>query len=1110
MWSAPDCNSADVLRLLLHYGSTLRQEVRALGLAVLVDARGAAPPPAHLFPALRRLQEDTPASVHSVLLLVDEDTPPHTGTPAAIQVEQFSSLGTLQRKVDLKQLPVEFGGSLNFSQSKWLAFRLRVEQLRAQCVNVIHLLQKAISILQTTPLPSAAQDAELLLSRTKTVMCCILEDSRLVQLQHEGGASLSRLRGASASEEERAAAASVSELYDQVDELLHRLVMLSNRRTEELSFVVDFGGVERGLAEVTSWLRDVGEPRMEQFSQPEDALELLRQKQKDFKEFCTAAYERCHRGEELLRSLERWAGLSSAHLHDYEVKVHAFWARLQDFTQRLRATGHSLERAVRLYAFLDQAYGWALEGMRHLAAITMEDCTKPEKCQGAIGRLEAYGRQHPPIADALFQEMKAAAGELRGERGLRQWGFAWSKCQETSRVCDRKMEAALRTRDSAHRRRSDSAISRSSASIKKTLSGLWGGGGGDSSSSCPPEDTEESSSASSSTSSLLFSASSPATPQHTPLLHRLLRSASIEEAATTAAAADRPSASSRRQQLRKIHSFDVPSTPETRRCGPRALAEPPRRGNTGVLIRGLEVSSTEATERPPWTGPAPCRTSTPEPQPRGSKLRHVVEEMVTTEREYVRSLHYVVRHYFPEMERRDLPQDLRGKRSVIFGNLEKLLDFHSQFFLKELEACWRHPLRVPHCFIRHQEQFGLYALYSKNKPKSDALLASHGTAFFRRKQAELGDKMDLSSYLLKPVQRMSKYALLLADLIKEVGSAQEAELAALLTATDMVKFQLRHGNDLLAMDAVRDCDVNLKEQGQLIRQDEFTVWTGRRKCERHVFLFEELVLFSKPKKMEGGLDVFIYKHSFKTADVGLTESSGDSGRCFEIWFRRRTSRKRAFVLQAATEQVKHAWTADIARILWTQATRNKELRLREMVSMGVGNKPFLDIQPSDAAISDRAVHCIMKSRGARTRASIAVSTFDHSNPFKPGAVTSDPAPAGLLSSGLLGPLNLHMYSHALSASSAESSFITSGIEEDEQEHETASQPSMTTESSGSSSRCLSGSTGSDSGCVSAHLQEAPPDETGRHRRLLPSDKRLSDRQYISAGAPAVLGPATVV
>ncbi|TNN23665.1 Pleckstrin y domain-containing family G member 4B [Liparis tanakae] len=75
--------------------------------------------------------------------------------------------------------------------------------------------------------------------------------------------------------------------------------------------------------------------------------------------------------------------------------------------------------------------------------------------------------------------------------------------------------------------------------------------------------------------------------------------------------------------------------------------------------------------------------------------------------------------------------------------------------------------------------------------------------------------MDLSSYLLKPVQRMSKYALLLTDLIKEVGGApqvggaQEAELAALQDATNMVKFQLRHGNDLLAMDAIRECDVRL-------------------------------------------------------------------------------------------------------------------------------------------------------------------------------------------------------------------------------------------------------------------------------------------------------------
>uniref|UniRef100_A0A8C1X888 Pleckstrin homology domain containing, family G (with RhoGef domain) member 4 n=1 Tax=Cyprinus carpio TaxID=7962 RepID=A0A8C1X888_CYPCA len=494
-----------------------------------------------------------------------------------------------------------------------------------------------------------------------------------------------------------------------------------------------------------------------------------------------------------------------------------------------------------------------------------------------------------------------------------------------------------------------------------------------------------------------------------------------------------------------------------------------------------------------------------------SKLRHIVDEMVTTEREYVRSLRYIIDNYFPEMERADLPQDLRGKRSVIFGNLEKLVDFHSQYFLKELESCCNHPLRVSHCFLRHQDQFSLYALYSKNKPKSDTLLASHGNSFFRHKQLELGDKMDLASYLLKPIQRMSKYALLLKDLIKEVSEVQEQELMYLRAAAEMVKFQLRHGNDLLAMDAIRDCDVNLKEQGQLVRQDEFTIWYGRKKCQRHVFLFEDLVLFSKPKRIEGGLDVYIYKHSFKTADVGMTETSGENALRFEVWFRRRTSKNQTYILQASTSEIKHAWTCDIARILWQQATRNKEIRMQEMVSMGVGNKPFLDIKPSDAAINDRAIDYIMKGRGARTRASIAVSLFDHSNPFKRAAVNAPvsgpPVSGGPSSTTLLGPLNLHMYS-SQSLLAGERPLISPCIEEDELEHETSSQPSMTTESSGSSSHCLSGSgsSGSDSGCVSSHLPEAlseepssPCDSSCYSSITSPTqEKPCFNSQYISA------------
>lgn len=74
--------------------------------------------------------------------------------------------------------------------------------------------------------------------------------------------------------------------------------------------------------------------------------------------------------------------------------------------------------------------------------------------------------------------------------------------------------------------------------------------------------------------------------------------------------------------------------------------------------------------------------------------------------------------------------------------------------------------------------------------------------------------MDLASYLLKPVQRMSKYALLLKDLIKHCQEGQEQELACLRAAEEMVRFQLRHGNDLLAMDAIRNCDVSCAPPGR--------------------------------------------------------------------------------------------------------------------------------------------------------------------------------------------------------------------------------------------------------------------------------------------------------
>lgn len=66
----------------------------------------------------------------------------------------------------------------------------------------------------------------------------------------------------------------------------------------------------------------------------------------------------------------------------------------------------------------------------------------------------------------------------------------------------------------------------------------------------------------------------------------------------------------------------------------------------------------------------------------------------------------------------------------------------------------------------------------------------------------MGDKMDLSSYLLKPVQRMGKYALILKQVLKECPE-NSPDYQELQSAEEMIRFCLQHGNDLLAMDALQ-------------------------------------------------------------------------------------------------------------------------------------------------------------------------------------------------------------------------------------------------------------------------------------------------------------------
>ncbi|KAM8960663.1 rho guanine nucleotide exchange factor 40 [Pelodytes ibericus] len=425
-----------------------------------------------------------------------------------------------------------------------------------------------------------------------------------------------------------------------------------------------------------------------------------------------------------------------------------------------------------------------------------------------------------------------------------------------------------------------------------------------------------------------------------------------------------------------------------------------QRLEVGVRIRGLEVSSRELADRtcsPPrghvlsrgdGRGPDAPWGRIPRPEGRRSPQRLLLD-LLCSERSYVQSLRRSLE------VRRSCPASL-----ALRGNLEQLLNFHTHF-LRELQNCVSHPLTVSYCFLQHADQLRLYSLYVKNRQKVELFLpAPSGSLKGRRRDQK--EEEESWAILQRPLEQLDQYQRFLGDMIQECEQESEAERQSLQTARDLVGSLVHHGKNLLAAEAIRGFEVDEKEHGRLLLKDVFTVFSGRKKCLRHVFLFQKLLLFSKLKTAEGGLETYGYKQSFKTADMGLTESAVDGDTRIELWFRRPKSRE-TVVLQAETIGVKESWTNEITKLLWDQGELSKDQRAPDTSSLGSSHRSFLDIKAGFSAISERTVGALLTARGSRTRSSVAVSSFEHSSPSPPSslslALTSGLSPRRLRSPG---------------------------------------------------------------------------------------------------------------
>ncbi|XP_049324990.1 proto-oncogene DBL isoform X4 [Astyanax mexicanus] len=309
--------------------------------------------------------------------------------------------------------------------------------------------------------------------------------------------------------------------------------------------------------------------------------------------------------------------------------------------------------------------------------------------------------------------------------------------------------------------------------------------------------------------------------------------------------------------------------------------------------------------------------------------RHVLKELVETERVYVEELLSVLLGYRAEMDNpaisHILPSELHNKKEVLFGNLPEIYKFHSRLFVQDLESCLETPERVGARFLERKENFQVYECYCQNKPRSEALWRQcSDSLFFQNCKKKLEHKLDLDSYLLKPIQRLTKYQLLLKELLRHsTGSPYVAELqGALNTMLDLLKSV----NDSMHQIAITGYEGELSDLGRVLMQGSFSVWMRKgvmrvkdiarfKPMQRHLFLHERALLFCKRREENGDQMSYSFKHCLRMSAVGITESIKGDVKKFEIWY---SGREEVYVVQAPTVEVKQAWLSEMRKILTSQ------------------------------------------------------------------------------------------------------------------------------------------------------------------------------------------------
>ncbi|NXB18116.1 PKHG1 protein, partial [Rhagologus leucostigma] len=311
-------------------------------------------------------------------------------------------------------------------------------------------------------------------------------------------------------------------------------------------------------------------------------------------------------------------------------------------------------------------------------------------------------------------------------------------------------------------------------------------------------------------------------------------------------------------------------------------------------------------------------------EPTSPKLLYVdrvVQEILETERMYVQDLQSIVKDYLDCITDQTKLSLGTEERSALFGNIRDIYHFNSEL-LQDLENCENDPVAIADCFVSKSEDFHIYTQYCTNYPRSVAVLTECMrnkalAKFFRERQEALQHSLPLGSYLLKPVQRILKYHLLLHEIENHLDKDTEG-YDVVLDAIDTMQRVAWHINDMkrkhehaIRLQEIQSLLTNWKgpdltSYGELVLEGTFRI--QRAKNERTLFLFDKMLLITKKRD-----EMFAYKAHILCGNLMLVEVIPKEPLSFSVFHYKNP--KMQHTVQAKSQQDKRLWILHLKRLI---------------------------------------------------------------------------------------------------------------------------------------------------------------------------------------------------